>query len=226
MYLFKQLQRVQNATASFVRKRYSKREDVIGLGWILMKERSDYSVAKLAWKSVNKPEWPKFLPMEKQVPLTRGTRSADNGTKIQLLEMDKKLLKQEYERQIQTLKLEHKIQLLEMDKKLLKQENDNKTKIFELQKEVQSLKHENEVMKLKNANDKMAADSNLHKHVAVKLDYKERLSQKEKEIADKEQKHKNDIIGIKDDMEKTIQALRTENENLKSKLDVKPGMQL
>ena len=113
-----------------------------------------------------------------------------------------------------------------MDKKLLKQENDNKTKIFELQKEVQSLKHENEVMKLKNANDKMAADSNLHKHVAVKLDYKERLSQKEKEIADKEQKHKNDIIGIKDDMEKTIQALRTENENLKSKLDVKPGMQL
>ena len=82
MYLFKQLQRVQNATASFVRKRYSKREDVIGLGWILMKERSDYSVAKLAWKSVNKPEWPKFLPMEKQVPLTRGTRSADNGTKI------------------------------------------------------------------------------------------------------------------------------------------------
>ena len=74
-------------------------------------------------------------------------------------------LKEDYERQIQTLKLEHKIQLLEMDNKISKQ-------ILELQKENQSLKHENEMMKLKSAHDlqsnKMVVDANLEKQMVAK----------------------------------------------------------
>ena len=33
--------------------------------WLPVRERSDYSLAKLAWKSVNMSDWLKFLPMEK-----------------------------------------------------------------------------------------------------------------------------------------------------------------
>ena len=64
-YLFNQLQKVQNATASFVKNGYSQLTDVIDLKWLPMKERSEYSIAKLAWKSINQADWPKFLPMEK-----------------------------------------------------------------------------------------------------------------------------------------------------------------
>ena len=64
-YLFNQLQKIQNSAASFVRKSYSRCSDVINLKWLPMRERSHYSIAKLAWKSVNKNDWPKFLPMEK-----------------------------------------------------------------------------------------------------------------------------------------------------------------
>ena len=71
-YLFNQLQKVQNATASFVRKSYSRKADVIDLKWLPVKERTEYSMAKLAWKSVNMNNWPKFLPMEKYIqPKTR-----------------------------------------------------------------------------------------------------------------------------------------------------------
>ena len=52
-YLFNQLQKVQNAAASFVRKSYSRRSDVIDMKWLPVKERSEYAMSKLAWKSVN-----------------------------------------------------------------------------------------------------------------------------------------------------------------------------
>jgi len=64
-YLFNQLQKAQNAAASFVRKSYSRRSDVIDMKWLPVRERSDYCLAKLAWKSVNMNDWPKFLSMEK-----------------------------------------------------------------------------------------------------------------------------------------------------------------
>ena len=145
-------------------------------------------------------------------------------------------LKQEYERQIQTLKLEHKIQLLEMDNKMSKQ-------ILELQKENQSLKHENELMKLKGAHElqsnKKVVEANLEKQVFVKeMELKDKLNAKEKEItlnwaekdkdtalklAEKEKQllkqeneHKIEIIKMKNDMEKTIESLRNENEMLRT----------
>ncbi|XP_066932254.1 paramyosin-like [Clytia hemisphaerica] len=131
-------------------------------------------------------------------------------------------LKEEHERQIQTLKLEHKIELLEMNNKMSKEENDNKTKILELQKEVQSLKHENELMKLKSMHElqsnKMEVDSNLEKQMAAKeLEFKNQLSVKDKEISEKIQTHRFEITEIKNEMAEKNQALRNENEKLKSK---------
>ena len=52
-YLFSQLQKVQNSAASFVRKSYSRSQNVINLKWLPMKESSEFSMAKLAWKSIN-----------------------------------------------------------------------------------------------------------------------------------------------------------------------------
>ncbi|XP_066918765.1 uncharacterized protein [Clytia hemisphaerica] len=46
-YLFNQLQRVQNATASFVRKSYSRKSDVIDMKWLPVKERTEYSLLNL-----------------------------------------------------------------------------------------------------------------------------------------------------------------------------------
>ena len=83
-YLFNQLQRFQNATASFVRNSYAKCHDVINLKWLPMRERTEHSLAKLAWKSIHQPDWPKFLPLKRDDNTrTRLTRSTtDDGTKI------------------------------------------------------------------------------------------------------------------------------------------------
>ena len=69
-YLMKQLQRVQNATASFVTNKFCKLPNVLQLKWLPVMERAEFSVA---WKSVNCADWPKFLPMEFRAPIrTRG----------------------------------------------------------------------------------------------------------------------------------------------------------
>ena len=64
---FKQLQKIQSFSASFVRKTYFRCSDVINLEWLPMKERSQYSIAQLAWKSINKTDWPKSLPSHNEV---------------------------------------------------------------------------------------------------------------------------------------------------------------
>eukprot|EP00111_Clytia_hemisphaerica_P002497 TCONS_00007132-protein len=67
-YLIQRMQRIQNATASFVRGRYSNVSDVISLKWLPIRERAEFSMAKLAWKSINSNNWPTFLPTEKMTP--------------------------------------------------------------------------------------------------------------------------------------------------------------
>ena len=73
VYLMKQLQRVQNSTASFVTNKFCKLPEVLQLKWLPVMERAEFAVAKLAWKSVNNADWPKFLPMKLRAPTrTRG----------------------------------------------------------------------------------------------------------------------------------------------------------
>ena len=51
--LLERLQKVQNASVSFVLGRYAKGKDVITLGWLPMKERRDWHMMKLSFKHVN-----------------------------------------------------------------------------------------------------------------------------------------------------------------------------
>ena len=81
LYLHKQLQRVQNASASFVRGRCSTEVDAIRMKWLPVLERSEFSMAKLAWKSINCCDWPKYLPMRKLIA-KRPTRNGNEGTLI------------------------------------------------------------------------------------------------------------------------------------------------
>lgn len=82
-YLMNQLQRVQNAAASFVRSRYSKINDVVGLKWLPVQERAEFSISKLAWKSINSDDWPKFLPMQQmKEPVRPSRRQQNDGIKI------------------------------------------------------------------------------------------------------------------------------------------------
>lgn len=53
--------------------------DAINLKWLPAPERSELSTAKLAWKSVNTPQWPRFLPMEKNTQ-TRTRRGHARNT--------------------------------------------------------------------------------------------------------------------------------------------------
>ena len=50
-YLQKQKQRVQNATATFAQHKYSKETDVSPLNWLPIRERIEFSRAKLAFKA-------------------------------------------------------------------------------------------------------------------------------------------------------------------------------
>ena len=60
-YLLKRLQKVQNSAASFVNGRYFKAGDVVSIGWLLITERIDYSIAKLAFQVLNDERWPGYL---------------------------------------------------------------------------------------------------------------------------------------------------------------------
>ena len=77
-YLMNQLQRVQNTAASYyVTRKFCRLADVLQLKWLPVVERRELAVAKLAWKSTNQANWPKFLPMEVRPPTrTCGTQEA------------------------------------------------------------------------------------------------------------------------------------------------------
>ena len=78
-YLLKLLQKVQNSAAGFVNGRYSKAGDVVSIGWLLIKERINYSIAKLAFQALNDERWPGYLTLEVK-EVTRVLRSNSDGT--------------------------------------------------------------------------------------------------------------------------------------------------
>ena len=52
--------------------------DMLQLKWLPVSEHTGFLVAKLAWKSVNNSNWPKFLPMKVRSPTRtrRGNQEA------------------------------------------------------------------------------------------------------------------------------------------------------
>ena len=56
-------QRVQNATASFVHRKYVKETDLFTLNWLTIRKCMEFCIAKLAFKAPDFDGWPKCLSL-------------------------------------------------------------------------------------------------------------------------------------------------------------------
>ena len=54
-------QRVQNSAASFVVNRYATEEDVLKLGWLPTKERTELNLLRATHHATYNPSWPEYL---------------------------------------------------------------------------------------------------------------------------------------------------------------------
>ena len=77
MYLQEKIQKVQNTAASFVINRYASEEDVLKLGWLTTKERTEpLNLLLTTYQTMYNPSWPEYLRVEKREPkrldLTKG----------------------------------------------------------------------------------------------------------------------------------------------------------
>ena len=97
MYLQKKIQKVQNCAASFVVNRYATEEDVLKLGWLPTKERTELDLLRATHHAMYNPSWPEYLKVEKRepkrllrsskapllvVPLTKGTAFQDSISRL------------------------------------------------------------------------------------------------------------------------------------------------
>ena len=69
-YLIKELQQVQNTTASFIIKKHTTEHNVITLGSFLIIEQIEPNFEKIGHKSIKSETWPKYSNMEKKLQLT------------------------------------------------------------------------------------------------------------------------------------------------------------
>ena len=70
-YLKHRIQKVINSAAGYVYNRYSKQIDVVNLKWLPFDERIAFYTVKLAFKAINDPNWPKYLPVVCKRPLKK-----------------------------------------------------------------------------------------------------------------------------------------------------------
>ena len=77
---YKRLQKVQNSTASFVFGRYSNTSDVTKLGWLPVRESTEYSLLKMCHKSIYTEQCPEYIKLKTEQRNTRSCR--DNGPDV------------------------------------------------------------------------------------------------------------------------------------------------
>ena len=87
-YLIKELQQVQNATASFIIKKHTTEHYVITLGSFLIIEQIKLNFEKIGHESIKSETWPKYLNKEK-------IATYDQVIKNKLLTVNQTLLKLE-----------------------------------------------------------------------------------------------------------------------------------
>ena len=68
IYLQKRIQKVQNSAASFVVNRYATEEDVLKLGWLTTKERTELNLLRATHHAMYNPSWPEYFKVEKREP--------------------------------------------------------------------------------------------------------------------------------------------------------------
>ena len=66
--LLKRLQKVQSSATGFVLNRFASTKDDLKLGWLLIHERRQFNLLKLAHKATHNPHWPTQLKLEQYVP--------------------------------------------------------------------------------------------------------------------------------------------------------------
>ena len=71
------LQKVQNAAAGFVLKRYARTSDVIDLEWLPVAEMVDLTIAKIAHSALHNPGWPSYLKLNRQPDPGRELRNGN-----------------------------------------------------------------------------------------------------------------------------------------------------
>ena len=72
----RKLDRLKRRIASFVTLKFSSTEDVIALGWLPMKKEIEYSIMRLAHKSMHEQNFPSYLRgFETQPTASRSTRN-------------------------------------------------------------------------------------------------------------------------------------------------------
>ncbi|XP_066928359.1 uncharacterized protein [Clytia hemisphaerica] len=71
------LQKVQNAAAGFVLKRYDRTSDVIDLEWLPVAEMVDLTIAKIAHSALHNPSWPSYLKLNRQPDPDRELRNGN-----------------------------------------------------------------------------------------------------------------------------------------------------
>ena len=76
-YLWKRLQKIELATASFVYGRYVNNiGDILKLNWLPVEERRDFNLLKLTFKALYFKQWP-YLNLQR-VSIVRELRSSDS----------------------------------------------------------------------------------------------------------------------------------------------------
>ena len=61
VYQQKRLQRLQNACAGFVLRKFARQEDLATLNWLSISERMDFSILKLTYKALHDDPFPEYL---------------------------------------------------------------------------------------------------------------------------------------------------------------------
>ena len=76
-YQVDRIQRLQNACAGFVLRKYAGPEDLAYLNWLPISERRDFNILKLTHKAIHSSDFPEYLSLELRNVHTHNLRSSE-----------------------------------------------------------------------------------------------------------------------------------------------------
>ena len=79
IYQQKRLQRLQNACAGFVLRRFARQEDLATFNWLSISKRMDFNILKLAYKALHDDSFPEYLRLSLQCVNAYSLRSSSSA---------------------------------------------------------------------------------------------------------------------------------------------------
>ena len=84
-FQLKRFQRFQPVAATFVLSRYVNYiSDIVKIGWLQVRQRSDFHLLKLVHKALHSPSWPSYVPLD----TVKHLRSLRSAAATKLMEKD------------------------------------------------------------------------------------------------------------------------------------------